>query len=105
MKTKYVVIRFDKYSKDRFAFRIYSRRHSDPKTMLAYKKELMQKPQYDHDCYEWYVMTEENARAEQSKYLAWLKANEQKMVEQALRKYWFNDLTDRKVAKDLMENR
>lgn len=101
-KTMYVVVRFDKERKDQFAYHIYTKKHSNPTKMVEYKNELKNK--YSKG-YEWYVMPEEKAKSESYRYHKWLKENEKREVEQALRKYWFNDYTDRKIAKDLMENR
>ena len=104
-KTMYVVVRFDKDSKDNFAFHIYSKKHSNPEKMSEYKRELMGKAQYNHDCYEWYVMPEEKAKAEGHRYREWLKERDKQIVAQNLRKYWFNNLTDRQVVRDLMKNK
>lgn len=97
-KTMYVVVRFNNNG-----FHIYSQRNSNPEKMQKYMKELKAKPQNAND--KMYVMSEENAHKEHRRFLEWKQEHDRKIVERALKKYWFADYDKNKEIAEYMEKR
>lgn len=97
-KTMYVVVSFNGNR-----FYTYSRKHSNPEKMREYMEELKAKPQNRND--KMYVMTEENACKEMHRFLDWRKERDRKIVERALKTYWFADYDKNKEIKEYMKNK
>lgn len=83
--TKYVLVRFytpkSKYYSG-YSLHIYSHKSGNRQAIIDYCHKVRQQKGYKNDdTYKWYIMTEEKAREEASKFRAWQREEERKTLE------------------------